>query len=270
VSFEIVFFVVFGAIVAYSLYAIFRHGGFKGAMFGAKISSSIGEVSTKTRGVGSQKLKVHLLDVEDPTKPRVGIELTSSTPLSWNTVPIKLSDASVRELISLLEQSLGSPPPLEKPQSTMTFDSEVKLVIGRPAADHVRIRPVCRERPNSTDYWDGNWLDVEVAIQSGAFLGNYRANLRTDELASLLEGLVGLSNNLSGEAGLRSMEHWISLQLVGDGKGLFRVTGDVRDQPGTGNRLTFEFEIDQTEIAPIVRDLEAILSEFPVKGSPDS
>lgn len=93
---------------------------------------------------------------------------------------------------------------------------------------------------------------------------------RTSELTSLLEGLVGLSNNLSGEAGLRSMDHWISLQLVGDGKGLFRVTGDVRDQPGTGNRLTFEFEIDQTEIAPIVRDLEAILSEFPVKGSPDS
>ena len=149
-------------------------------------------------------------------------------------------------------------------------DSEVQLVIGRQAADHVRIRPVCRERPNSTDYWDGNWLDVEVAIQSGTFRGNYRANLRTDELASLLEGLVGLSDNLSGEAALQSMEQWIRLQLAGDGKGHFHVSGDVRDQSGTGNRLTFEFEIDQTELAPIVRDLEAILSEFPVKGSPDT
>jgi hypothetical protein len=115
VNFEVVFFIVFGAVVAYFLYSMFRHGGFKGAMFGARISSSIGEVSTTTRGVGSQKLKVHLLDVDDPTKPRVGIELTSSTPLSWNTVPIRLSDDGVRELISLLEQSLGSPPPREKP-----------------------------------------------------------------------------------------------------------------------------------------------------------
>lgn len=114
-SFEIVFFIVLGGIVAYFLYSMFRHGGFKGAMFGARISSSIGEVATVTRGLGSQKLKVHLLEVDDPTGPHVGIELTSSTALSWNTVPIKLSDAGVRELISLLEQSLGSPPPREKP-----------------------------------------------------------------------------------------------------------------------------------------------------------
>jgi hypothetical protein len=152
----------------------------------------------------------------------------------------------------------------------MTSDPEVQLVIGRPAADHVCIRPICRERPSSTDYWDGNWLSVEVAIRSGAFRGNYRANLRSDELARLLEGLAHLSQNLSGEAALQSMEQWIDLQLVGDGKGHFHVTGYVRDLPGTGNRLTFDFEIDQTELGPIVRDLEAILGEFPVKGDPDT
>jgi hypothetical protein len=111
VSGEILIFILLGAAAAFFIYLIVRHGGFKGALFGAKISSSIGEVAGATRGLGSQKLKVHVLDANDPAAPRVGIELTSSTPLSWNTVPIKLSDDAVRELISLLEQSLGSVPP---------------------------------------------------------------------------------------------------------------------------------------------------------------
>lgn len=108
---ETLFFIVLGGIAAYFLYSVFRHGGFKGAMFGAKISSSIGEVSVSGRGLFSQKLKVHLLESDDPAAPRVGIEFTSSTPLSWNTIPITLSDADVRELISFLEQSLASAPP---------------------------------------------------------------------------------------------------------------------------------------------------------------
>jgi hypothetical protein len=152
----------------------------------------------------------------------------------------------------------------------MNGDSETKLLIGRPASDHLRIRPIHRERPDSTDYWDGNWLSVEISIQSGAFRGKYQANLRSDEFATLLGGLVELSDNLAGEAALQSMEDWIRVQLVGDGRGLFQVTGYARDMAGTGNRLTFEFEIDQTELAPIVRDLEAILSEFPVRGEPDA
>jgi len=115
VSFEVVFFIVFGAIASYFLYSVIRHGGLRGAIFGAKISSSIGEVSGYKRGLVSQKLKVHLLETDDHAAPRVGIELTSSAPGSWNTVPIRLSDDGVRELISLLEQSLESPPPREKP-----------------------------------------------------------------------------------------------------------------------------------------------------------
>ena len=114
-SVKLVFFVIFGSFVAYFLYSMFRHGGFRGAMFGARIYSSVGEVSTGKRGLGSQKLKVHVLEIDDANEPRIGIELTSASPLSWSTVPITLSDAGVRELISLLEQSLVSTPPSEEP-----------------------------------------------------------------------------------------------------------------------------------------------------------
>lgn len=108
---EILVFILIGGAASYFLYSVIRHGGLKGAIFGAKISSSMGEVSGYKRGLVSQKLKVHLLETNDPAAPRVGIEITSSGPGSWNTVPIRLSDDGVRELISLLEQSLGSPPP---------------------------------------------------------------------------------------------------------------------------------------------------------------
>lgn len=107
----ILVFVFIGLIAAYFLYSVIRHGGITGAIFGGKISSSIGEVSAYKRGLLSQKLKVHVLETDDPAAPRVGIQLTSSAPGSWNTVPIRLSDDGVRELISLLKQSLESPPP---------------------------------------------------------------------------------------------------------------------------------------------------------------
>ncbi len=103
---ELVFFAIFFGIIAYFGYSTIRHGGFKGAMFGAKILSSVGEVSSTKRGLMSQKLKVHILDDDDPAGRSVGLELTSSGPGSWSTTPINLSRSEVRRLISLLEAAI--------------------------------------------------------------------------------------------------------------------------------------------------------------------
>jgi len=108
-SFEVIFFALFFCVIAYFVYSIIRHRGFKGAMFGATVLSSVGEVSSPKRGLMSQKLKVHILGGESPTDRWVGLELTSSAPGSWSMTPIRLS-AETRKLIALLEEAIARAP----------------------------------------------------------------------------------------------------------------------------------------------------------------
>jgi hypothetical protein len=103
VKFEYIFFGLFFSFVAYFGYSMIRHGGLRGALFGAKVLRTVGEVSSSKRGLMSQKLKVHILDAESSVEGAVGIELTSSAPGSWSTTPIRLSNSEARNLIELLE-----------------------------------------------------------------------------------------------------------------------------------------------------------------------
>jgi len=105
-SFDVIFFALFFCVIAYFGYSIIRHRGFKGAMFGATVLSSVGEVSSPKRGFMSQKLKVHILSGESPTETSVGLELTSSGPGSWSMTPIRLTTSEARRLIALLEEAI--------------------------------------------------------------------------------------------------------------------------------------------------------------------
>jgi hypothetical protein len=44
------FFLVFAAVVGYFVYRVLRHGGFRGAMFGARIEDTVGEVRVERQG----------------------------------------------------------------------------------------------------------------------------------------------------------------------------------------------------------------------------
>lgn len=109
-NFEVIFFALFGSVIAYFIYSIIRHRGFKGAMFGAAVLSSVGEVASVKRGFMSQKLKVHILGGESPTDISVGLELTTSGPGSWSMTPIRLSTSETRKLIVLLEEAVARGP----------------------------------------------------------------------------------------------------------------------------------------------------------------
>lgn len=143
------------------------------------------------------------------------------------------------------------------------------IVIGSEDSEHVAIAVTRREFPESTDYWDGNWVYATVRIRVGAFRGEYEALLRTDEIARLRSGLAELHTELKGAASFESMEEWLRMTVDGDGRGHFVAKCEARDQAGTGNMLRFELRFDQTELPPILASLDAALAAFPVKGSPD-
>jgi hypothetical protein len=145
-----------------------------------------------------------------------------------------------------------------------------EILIGDSGGQHVLIRPLARSHPGLFDYWDGNWIVCDVEIAAGGFRGNFRADLRSEEFHAFLEEVAGLSRMLEGTATFSTLEGQIAFSLTGDGKGHVRVQGEAVDEPGTGNRLHFGFEIDQTYLPEISRALEYLLAAFPVTGTADA
>ncbi|MCA1559767.1 MAG: hypothetical protein LC804_05700 [Acidobacteria bacterium] len=132
------------------------------------------------------------------------------------------------------------------------------------------IRPLSRCHPGLFDYWDGNWIDCELEIVAGGFRGGFRADLRSEEFYTFLQEVEGLTRAVQGTASFATMEGRIALSLTGDGNGHIRVAGDAIDVAGTGNRLQFGFDTDQTYLPPICRSLEHLLAAFPVTGTADN
>ena len=142
------------------------------------------------------------------------------------------------------------------------------VCIGRSPTSRLALHPLRRERPDATDYWDGNWVETSVVVAAGAFRGEFQASLRVEDFARFRDEVRVLYESLAGRARFRTMEDWISVEIEGDGKGLLRVECSLVDEPGVGNRLTFTLGLDQTDLPEILRRLDAICGAFPTIGAP--
>jgi hypothetical protein len=87
------------------LFKILKHGGFKGALFGARIEHSVGEVSGSGGKHMRSVIKVHMLQ-GDSADRTVGIECVIKSFASYQMVPLTLSVSEARQLISLLESAV--------------------------------------------------------------------------------------------------------------------------------------------------------------------
>jgi hypothetical protein len=124
------------------------------------------------------------------------------------------------------------------------------------------------ERAPVGEYWDDNWLVVEVRVSAGGFRGKIRASIITSELTKFASELRPLLESLNGTAAFTTMEGQLNLRLVGDGKGHIELRGDVSDQAGIGNRLHFVLQFDQSQLGRSVSELERVTSQFPVREAP--
>jgi hypothetical protein len=144
-----------------------------------------------------------------------------------------------------------------------------RLLVGSLASEHLLVEPTRWEFPDADDYWDGNWIYSNVAIVVGSFRGSYEAMLRTGEFVQFRDDLKVLHDKLKGAATFQTMEHWLAIQVEGDGRGHFTAKCEARDQPGMGNRLLFDLAFDQTELPALLRDLDELTRAFPVRGKPE-
>jgi hypothetical protein len=120
--------------------------------------------------------------------------------------------------------------------------------------------------PGSEHYRDRNWINCTARAQAGAFQGQLDNMLLTDELERFRTQVARLYAELTGEAALHTMEHWLCLRLIGDGRGHVELRCRLLDHPVFGNSLDFRLNIDQTFLPALLRQLEAVLQRFPVVG----
>jgi hypothetical protein len=143
------------------------------------------------------------------------------------------------------------------------------VIVGLPGGEHVTVRVLTRRYPDAEDFWDGNWLDTMVEFRVGQFSGTVGTLLRADELQSFRRQIHQQHTSLGGTAVLESLENWLTLRLRMTGSGGIEVDGELIDQPGYGNKLTFTMSaIDQSYLPRLLDELDEVLTHFPVRGTP--
>lgn len=133
-------------------------------------------------------------------------------------------------------------------------------------SEFLRVYARQRTHPQSNDDGGGNWISCDIDVAVGGFRGRVNADLRSEEFLRFRNEARDLYVRLNGTANFSTMEGWLTIRLIGEGRGHIAAECELHDQPGCGNRLTFKLQFDQTYLPDLITGLERIVSEFPVLG----
>ena len=136
---------------------------------------------------------------------------------------------------------------------------------GQSEHERIEVDVLASDRAPVGEYYDDNWLTVKIRVAAGGFRGVVDAAVLSSELATFLTQLHRLYESLRSVAEFTTLERQLHLRLTGDGKGHIELLGDVGDKPGIGNRLHFTLDFDQSQLRASIRELECVVSEFPVR-----
>jgi hypothetical protein len=143
----------------------------------------------------------------------------------------------------------------------------VVIAIGHQETDRITLEVLRRERPDG-DFWDGNWLVVDMHLRVGGFVGHAVADLRTEEFETFRRELEAMYRNVDGTAKFESLEHWLTVNVTCEKTGRVTVQGDATDRVGMGNRLKFWLpDMDQTFLPALIDQLIACEKAYPVVGT---
>ena len=140
-----------------------------------------------------------------------------------------------------------------------------KVVFGGEKHERLEIAVIGYAYKKSGNYYDDNWLTVEISLHVGSFKGAFQAAFLTTELEKFRDELTALHATNKGQAEFHTLEGQLSLTLIGDGLGHIEIKGEALDQAGIGNRLSFVILIDQTQLESSARSLGAAISVYPVR-----
>ena len=129
-------------------------------------------------------------------------------------------------------------------------------------ADHFRLTPFDYNNYNTSISWDLNWVGTLAEVKAGAFSGKCVINLMSVDFRTLRDYFKYIYDHLSAEFDFEPYESNIKLKLKGDGMGHFEMACILSESTYLGNSLNFHLFIDQTQIMPLVRQLDAIMEKL--------
>ncbi|MFC5603751.1 hypothetical protein [Sporosarcina koreensis] len=132
----------------------------------------------------------------------------------------------------------------------------------------VEIDVLYRSYPNSSDYWDANWVNATIKIEIPGYKVSFDADLRTDEIRKFLNELKSLRQSLRGKASLTNLEGNLEFEGEIDKLGKIKWNAETCYPAGNGAVLEFKFESDQTYLNMLIKELDDIITHFPVIGKP--
>ena len=141
----------------------------------------------------------------------------------------------------------------------------MRMSLGGTEHNRVEIKVDGYEREPAGDYYDDNWLMARVRIAVGAFQGAFRASFQAHDFSGFLVELETVYATLKGVAEFRPLEEQLVIKAIGDGRGHIAIAGQALDSDMAANRLVFNFEIDQTDLALTIRQLKQLTAAFPVR-----
>ena len=97
------FWVPFAVIAAILLFRILKYGGLRGAIYGAPVARTVGEIELLRKMGSSMMLRVHVLE-----DGRIVIEQSARAPLAASISGIPLSTTETDRLIAMLQQARSS------------------------------------------------------------------------------------------------------------------------------------------------------------------
>ena len=128
----------------------------------------------------------------------------------------------------------------------------------------VKIEILGRENPTTNDYWDGNWLNVNVYLELPEIKASYRTNIRVDEIQAFLEKLVDLNNKSTDTVELTTMEEGIYLCLENQKNGSILITG--RSVIEMSGKIEYRFTTDILSLDRFYTSLKSSINQYPLVG----
>jgi hypothetical protein len=104
-DFHAVLFAMVALVVVYLVSQVITHGGFRGAMFHARVARTVGEIDLGRRRMAWRTARVHLLQAGDGSTQDVGIEFRSKALGRSGGLSLALTADQVRALTVLLSEA---------------------------------------------------------------------------------------------------------------------------------------------------------------------
>lgn len=132
--------------------------------------------------------------------------------------------------------------------------------LGGAEAEFVEVRLLPGNVPAGRGPYE-SWLVGQVRVSAGGFRAEFEASFEPRDFQEFSRQLRALHQTLAGNASFEPREAQLALKVSGNGRGAIEVTGAACDLSRT-NRLTFVLTMDQTYLAPVLRQLEATLASL--------